>query len=485
MDKIKKNDMKRWIAGSWLLAVLTACTVQEPVADLQLEEAPAIFPDYAGVTIPATIAPLRFRLLNDSTEAMAVIASEAGRFVVEAQDGQFLLPEKQWKKVVGQSAGKDVQVTIMVRQQKQWVAYRPFAWHVSTDEIDPCLVYRLVEPGYELWNKMGIYERQLSSYDERTLLVNTQFDRNCMNCHSFNQRNPSQFLFHMRDKRAGTYFVSEGEVKRISGKFGERVRSLVYPYWHPSGRYVAFSTNTTRQAFHRGAPNRIEVFDLASDVLVYDRERDEVLTDSALASPAVFETFPTFSPDGKTLYFCSADTCAMPGEFQKVKYSLCSIGFDADSKRFLPPVDTLYASTTGGQSVSFPRVSPNGRYLVYTLSSYGNFSIWHKDADLYLLDLQTGESHPLSELNSNDVESYHSWSSNSRWMVFSSRRLDGLHTRLYLAHIDEQGRPSKPFLLPQARPDFYDNYRFSYNIPEIVNGKVELNRRQVLKTSRN
>lgn len=146
-------------------------------------------------------------------------------------------------------------------------------------------------------------------------------------------------------------------------------------------------------------------------------------------------------------------------------------------------VDTLYASATGGKSVSFPRVSPDGKYLVYTLSSYGNFSIWHKDADLYLLDLQTGESRPLSALNSNDVESYHSWSSNSRWMVFSSRRLDGLHTRPYLVHLDEQGRPSKPFLLPQAHPDFYDDFRFSYNIPELVDGKVELDRRQVLEAS--
>lgn len=468
-----------------LLAVVAACTaVQEPVADLQLEETPTISPDYTDVTIPATIAPLRFRLLNDSAEAVAVIASEAGRWVVEAQKGRFLLSEKEWKKVVGQSAGKEVQVTVMVRQKEQWAAYRPFTWHVSTDEIDPYLVYRLVEPGYELWNKMGIYERRLSSYDERALLVNTQFDRNCMNCHSFNQRNPSQLLFHMREKRSGTYFVCDGEVKRISGKFSDRIKSLVYPYWHPSGRYVAFSTNTTRQAFHRGDANRVEVFDRASDVLLYDRERDEVLTDSALASLAAFETFPTFSPDGKTLYFCSADTCSMPAEFQQVRYSLCAIGFDADSRRFLPPVDTLYASTSGGKSVSFPRVSPDGRYLVYTLSSYGNFSIWHKDADLYLLDLQTRESRPLQELNSADVESYHSWSTNSRWMVFSSRRLDGLHTRPYLVHLDEQGRPSKPFLLPQARPDFYDDFRFSYNIPELVNGKVELNRRKVLDASK-
>lgn len=479
------NRMSKTIGG-WCsaLCLLSACSVQEPVADVQADVLPALFPDYVDVTIPANIAPLRFRLSEPVDEARLVLESSAGKWVLEADGMDFLIPRKKWKKWLQEARGETVRVKVMTCTDGRWTAYRSFGWHVSSDDLDPYLVYRLVEPGYELWNKMGIYQRDLTGFDEKALLVNSQFENNCMNCHTFNQRNPRQLLFHMRAKLGGTYFVTDGQVRKVNGKLSDRIQSLVYPYWHPSGRYVAFSTNTTRQAFHRSDRNRVEVYDLASDVLVYDIERHEALADSCTASPAAFETFPAFSPDGATLYFCSADTFSMPTAFREVRYSLCSIGFDAEKRTFVPPVDTLYSSAAEGGSVSFPRVSPDGRFLVYTKAGYGNFSIWHKDADLYLLDLQTRQSHPLAAANSDDVESYHTWSSNSRWMVFSSRRMDGLHTRPYIVHIDSLGQASKPFLLPQASPGFYDNFRFSYNLPELVEGEVGLNRQQVLEAAR-
>lgn len=77
-------------------------------------------------------------------------------------------------------------------------------------------------------------------------------------------------------------------------------------------------------------PNRIEVYDSASDVVVYDVRRHEVVTDSLLSDSGAFETFPTFSPDGKILYFCSATARPMPAEFEQVRYNLCAIGFDSE-----------------------------------------------------------------------------------------------------------------------------------------------------------
>ena len=107
---------------------------------------------------------------------------------------------------------------------------------------------------------------------------------------------------------------------------------------------------------------------------------------------------------------------------------------------------------------------------MFTLSDYGNFSIWHKEANLWLLDLTSGDLRELSEVNSDDTESFHNWSSNSRWFVFSSRRGDGLYTHLYLASMDENGKISKPFLLPQEDPEtYYDRSVYSYNVPDFVN----------------
>jgi hypothetical protein len=92
----------------------------------------------------------------------------------------------------------------------------------------------------------------------------------------------------------------------------------------------------------------------------------------------------------------------------------------------------------------------------------------------------------MAAANSDNVESYHSWSHDSRWMVFSSRRLDGLYTRLYITHIDEQGKVSKPFLLPQKDPKrYYADLMFSYNIPEFITGPVSFNRHRIASMMRN
>ena len=112
---------------------------------------------------------------------------------------------------------------------------------------------------------------------------------------------------------------------------------------------------------------------------------------------------------------------------------------------------------------------------MFTLSDYGNFSIWHKEADLYLFNLSDGTFHAIDQVNSENTESYHDWSSNSRWFVFSSRRDDGLYTRLYISHIDQNGNVTKPFMLPQKKADFYDNSLFSYNVPEFTQKPINLN----------
>ena len=83
----------------------------------------------------------------------------------------------------------------------------------------------------------------------------------------------------------------------------------------------------------------------------------------------------------------------------------------------------------------------------------------------------------MSEANSADTDSYHNWSSNSRWFVFSSRRDTGSYTRLYIAHFGEDGKVGKPFMLPQRNPAaYYDDLFYSYNVPDFVTGPVPLDR---------
>ena len=284
----------------------------------------------------------------------------------------------------------------------------------------------------------------------------------------------------MRGNPSGTLLIDGQQVESITPQI-KGIPNLTYPAWHPSGRFIAYSVNDTYQTLH--PTQRIEVYDVSSDIVIYDREKRNFISTSSLCSPTAFETFPSFSPDGKTLYYCSAQSQSMPDSIQKLQYSLCSIAFDPTTQSF-GQTDTLYNASTDKGSVSFPRVSPDGRFLMYTLSGYATFPIWHDDADLYQINLQTKEKFALSALNSNKSESYHSWSSNSHWVVFASRRIDGLHTRPFIAHIDEKGQASKPFLVPQKTKNYYTLSMKSYNIPEFIKEKVTLRGSQIAQKAK-
>ncbi|MDR0994711.1 MAG: hypothetical protein LBL81_00285 [Tannerella sp.] len=455
------------LAIIWLLPFLCACgRIKLPETVAEAHRKAEMFPDYAGVTVPPNIAPLDFAIAG-RTESLAFFAGKSGKPLrVEAPEGAFRIPLKAWRRLLRETAGDSVRVTLYEHAPDGWLRYAPFSFFVSTDSIDGSLVYRRIAPGYRMWGSMGIYRRDLESFKEETLIANKQTDHNCMNCHSFCMESPDKMLFHQRAAHAGTYLMEDGKLRQLHPQ--PDTVHLTYPYWHPSGKFIAFSSNVTHQDFHLADANRIEVYDVSSDIYLYDCRTQQLTTDSLLSSPKALETFPAFSPDGKRLYFCSAKAYPMPESYRKMKYSLLSIPVDAAPKTFGSAVDTLYNARTQGRSVSFPRVSPDGRFLLYTLFDYGNFSIWHKEADLRLLDLATLRTDSLPGVNSPDVESYHSWSSNSRWFVFSSRRIDGLYTRPFLCHIDKNGKTSKPFLLPQKEPDYYLRSLYSFNIPELV-----------------
>ena len=161
-----------------------------------------------------------------------------------------------------------------------------------------------------------------------------------------------------------------------------------------------------------------------------------------------------------------------PDHFKDEQYNLCKISFDPETGKFGERVDTVFNAVAMGKSLTWPRPSFDGKYILFTLLDYGYFSIWHQESDQWLLDLQTGEARELNEINSDEADSYHSWSSGGNWVVFSSRRIDGRYTRLFLSHFDGEGHFSKPFLLPQEDPDLNQLRLKSYNIPEFITGRV-------------
>lgn len=461
----KTIEMKKIII--FLSVVLLAASCCRFDVREQLAEDIIIYPDYKDVTVPFNIAPLNFMTLGVQKGAVRFSADDGLSTDVAVKNGKVDIPIRKWRNMLDSSKGGSLSVTVADADGN---AYRPFHIHVSADPVDRYVAYRLIEPGYVLWNEMGIYQRDLESFRQTAIVENKEIDHACVNCHSFADRDPETMVMHARKTAyGGTYIQKDGRWEMLDTKTPQTISALVYPFWHPGRRFVAFSVNDTKQTFHVSDLNKIFVYDFKSDVVVYDTDERKLLTAPALFSRTSFETFPAFSNDGKRLYYCTADSVKMPTDYRQLKYSLCSIEFDENTGSF-GKTDTLVRA--GSESVTMPRVSPDGRYLLYTSTAYGNFTVWHKDADLALIDLVDGSIRKAGEWNSSDAESYHSWSGNSRWAVFSSRRDGTGFTRLYIGHIGEDGKLGKAFLLPQKDPESNKRLMKSYNIPEFVEGKV-------------
>ena len=457
-------------------ALLLSCGSGADEAARAVDALPPIYPDYAGVTVPCTIAPLNFKIRGAERIRAEFVAGGEARFVAEGRKGAIEIPPKKWRALLADADVAEVRVSAWSAAEPEGVRYAPFRIIVSPEPIDERIAYRLIEPGYEGWLQMGIYQRDLTNFDEDVLVDNSVNSTGCVNCHSFRDYSPDEMLFHARGKSGGTVFVRDGRMKKVDLASTPPLRQGVYPMWNPRGRYVAFSTNDTAQSFFGGHGQPIEVYDQSSDLMIYDTETGRMLTDERFFSDARWETFPAWSPDGATLYFCSAEPRSMPLDRESVRYDLLRAEFDFATGALGERVDTLYDSRTAGGSVSFPRVSPDGRYLMYTRADYGTFPVWHAEADLAVMDLCDGSEVDASALNSDEAESCHAWSSSGRWVVFASRREDGRYTRLYLASVSPDGEFGKPFLLPQRNPDQNAWRLKSYNVPEFVRGEVRLPR---------
>jgi Tol biopolymer transport system component len=329
---------------------------------------------------------------------------------------------------------------------------------------------------------MGLYQRDLTSFREKPVIRNQHVEENCVNCHSFGGGDSENFLFHIRGSVGGTMIKKGDEIYKVNLKSEETLSAGVYPAWHPSGDYIAFSTNKIEQYFHAGPGNAIEVVDRQSDLVLYHTETNKISHVPGTKGEEHMETYPCWSPDGTSLYFSRSDADANT-PFDSIRYDIYRISFQPENETF-GRAEPVFLASERGLSASFPRISPDGRYLLCTVHNFGTFPIWHREADLCLIDLQSGIATISPEVNSNDTESFHSWSKNSRWIVFSSRRDDGQYTKPYLCYLSESGKFHKPFLLPQRSPEYYLSLMYSFNRPELINSSIEVNPRRWIRVAR-
>ena len=470
---MKKSDaITRCLLILIPLLLLAACGKSPDVrpSGPGTDRSAALFPDYRDVTIPCNMAPLNF-YYTDPEGSRFTTSFSHGETTVTLKGREVVWNMKKWARLLEAAAGGEIEVISSYRKQGSPISWR-WIICVSGDRIDPYLTYRLIEPGFEVWDDMEIIERNLENFDTRAISDWRNTGNRCMNCHIHSQGRGDLSMFYLRGEGGGAILNRNGTLRKLTLRDSAMISPTVYGEIHPAGRFGVFSTNIIIPAMHSSGNRRMEVYDTASDLCVADFDNNRMITFPDTARDDVFETFPVFSADGNHVFYCAASARRLPAELERMQYSLVRVPFDPATGTLGGPADTVWDASARGASACHPKASPDGRWLLCTVAEYGTFPINHRECDLCMMDLASGVIVDLSAVNDDKSDTYHSWSSDSRWFVFASKRGDGMFGKPWFSHISPDGTVTKPFLLPQKDPHFYDNMLRSFNVPDLGNSPV-------------
>ncbi len=465
---------------SIVLLIIAGCSEGNRNAVQVEDRMPLIYPDYSSLDIPVNIAPLNFIVREDAKEFRATFSGEGKNvFTVHSKGGKIIIPIRKWKDLLVENKGDSISVEVAVKQNNKWIAFRTIKNFVSPDSLDPYIVFRRINSALILWKDMAIVQRSTETFEESAILENRNTNGNCMHCHTFQNHNPKNMLLHLRTPPGGTFIKSNDSVRWLETKTPHTLASFAYPAWHPTKNYIAFSTNIIHQLMYASGDRLNYVYDDKSDILVYDIDKNLVFTSPKIAGEGL-ENLPNWSPDGKSLYYINCPSERKKEQGILVMYDLMRISFNPETHEWGQP-ETLLSAEKTGLSITFPEASPDGRFIIFCMADYGYFTIGNSSSDLYILDLKDNSYRKL-DINSNQTESFHNWSLNSRWLVFASKREDGIITLPYFSHIDPDGKESKPFVLPARDPESLVTRFFNYNRPVFVSGRVTITQEEILST---
>ena len=474
------NPATRVLMGV-LIASCINCTARRPGKDVNVvDHFPALFPYLSGMMIPANIAPLNFIVKEPGERFFISILKKDGPSInLETANPSVTIPPQKWKKLLMAARGAPIGFTVYALRNGSWSRYETIWDTVCAEDADPFITYRKI-PVCKDWTYMGLYQRDIRNFDERMVFHNAK-NGVCFHCHSFRNNNAEDMALEVRSRSAGTPLLLNARVngkvclRAINTKTAFSSGRVGFTAWHPTKDFLAFSMNRFEMLFNSAGIEPREVFDAAGDIALFDFARNKVINCPELSKKDRIETMPEWSKDGRFLYFCSAPQ--MPEtRYREVKCDLMRIAFDPET-RLCGQRDTILTAAQAGGSILEPKCSPDGKTILATLADYSDFPIDKVGSRLCLIDLNKPSIRKL-EFNTPWTDGWHSWSGSGRWIVFSSKRMNGRFSSLWLSYIDTFGVAHAPFVLPQKDPEFYKSSLLAYTIPEFTASRIKITARQ-------
>ncbi|HNW52585.1 MAG TPA: hypothetical protein PKH79_15995 [Prolixibacteraceae bacterium] len=363
---------------------------------------------------------------------------------------------------------------------------------LSTDEVGAPILYRQIPLPFSFAEK-NIDKTSYSVIDVTSPLpfhnVLGSF-KVCGNCHSLSGNGKTIGLdFDAVSRDKGGYFVAPVDTvtsfnrnsylswSKMSGRntFGLLSRMS----WN--GRYIVTTVKDRVISKAIDDPERVaysQLFFPVNGVLaVYDTLTKQLTELPGANDPEYVQSNAVWTPDDKYIVFVRAKALPFPEnetkfdcfvrdealieryiqEKETLKFDICIIPFNEGKGGVAQPIK---GASNNGKSNYFPTVSPDGKWLVFCQAE--NFMMLRPDSRLFILPLEGGKARKL-KCNFDDMNSWHSWSPNGKWMVYVSKALDN-YSDMFLTHIDEKGNASVPVLVENAK-----RLNCACNYPEFMN----------------
>ncbi|MEW6238551.1 MAG: hypothetical protein AB1656_24460 [Candidatus Omnitrophota bacterium] len=390
------------------------------------------------------------------------------------REKQWRFPSALWKSLRNDAVDRDARLQIKGirigadgKRTETIQASKTVRFRIAQEPADNFIVYRVVVPPFSSKKTPDIRIRDIRTDREECLLsAHRQY---CINCHTFSdkQGNRGKLGLQIRSLSGANQSGKTPDLRMylaifdMDEKLGFKaqlpfvVQMSTFMAWSPGGDKLAYSANQKLATLSPVTFETQHASTVTSDIAIYDLSQSVTYLLPEASDPDWLENYPCWSPDGRKFVFARAPTGQHPAT---LRYDLFAIREEEGEHKASP----IAGASNNGHSNYFPRFSPNGKWMSFCQCDGGD--LIRSSSDIYILDGELNGPPRRLEFNTeNSADSWHSWSSNSRWLVFVSKRRDGAFASLYLSRIGDEGRASPAIPLPIENEPLA-----SYNIPEFI-----------------